>query len=213
MDIIINLFNQSSEAPPVAGRIKYHEGLQFSIVSSRFKPYRNKRPPLKIVIQRAFILMGGGDPEMKTCEALELFKKVSSSVKVDVVIGPLCPHEKAIHAAAEQLSQTVRIYKNPKNLPQLMAKADVAISGCATTFFELSFLGVPAIVLSQNLFENRFCYFLQEQGLALYGNENLKKSWKLISQLERRQALVDAQMKTFDDKGASRILETAGVLA
>ncbi len=213
VDIVINLFNQASEDSPSYGRIKCYEGLQFSIISQQFEAFKNKSIHLKENIQQVFILMGGGDAEMKTCEALELFKEVGPEVSIDVVIGPLCPHEGAIRLVAAQLSQTVEIYKSPNNIPELMAKADVAISGCATTFFELSFLGVPAIVLSQNMLENRFCHFLESQGLALYGKESLQSSWRKIARLEQRQDLVKTQMETFDGQGARRVLDAAGIPA
>ena len=211
VNIIVNLFNQGDQVASCDGAIKCYEGLEFAIISQKFAAYKNKTNQLKKQIQRVFILMGGGDPNIKTGEALELFKKVAPGVKIDVVIGPLCTHEAAILAMARQLRQTVEIHKNPDNIPELMGKADVAISGCATTFFELSFVGVPAIILSQNPLEDRFCHFLESQGLALYGKESLLDSWNKICYLEQRQALVRVQTETFDGEGPQRILKAAGI--
>lgn len=211
VDIIINLFNHNNSEVLVNRSIKYYEGLKFAVIGPRFKQYRRQKRQVTPQIKRVLIMMGGADPGLRTCNALNLLNDCSGSLDVTVVIGPLCEHEQAFRQEAGRSPHHITFYKNPPHLPELMANADIAISGCATTFFELSFLGTPAIVLSQNEQEARFCSFLEEQGLAVYGEENPHKAWNWISKASNRKTLTQNQMHTFDGMGQNRILEVVNV--
>jgi UDP-2,4-diacetamido-2,4,6-trideoxy-beta-L-altropyranose hydrolase len=213
VDIAINLFDQSIQKTKLKDSVKYHEGLEFAIIGQRFRPYR-KDPQLEPGdIQNILVIMGGADPENKTTEVVKFIEETSQFLNVDVVIGPLCPHEKSIRSEIlQKTSNRITLHKSPLNLPELMEKAQMVISGCATTFFELSYLGKPAIILSQNEREHRFCKYLQELGVAIYGQNDLQGALALISLPAFRQQTVRRQMKLFDGQGANRILSIAGII-
>ncbi len=96
VDTIINLFNQSLDKPMINKSVEYYEGLEFAIIGSRFKSFRKQNRQVKDQISRVLIMMGGADPTLKTCDALQFITGLSSSFNVDVVIGPLCAHEQKI---------------------------------------------------------------------------------------------------------------------
>lgn len=211
VDVIINLFNQLSDNRPPERCAGYYEGLEFAVISPRFKRFRREDREVKDRIERVLIMMGGADPGLKTCQALDFLSECGFVLDVDVVIGPFCPHEKAIRQRALRMGNNVKVYRNPESLPELMSSADVAISGCGTTFFELSFLVTPAIVLSQNEMEHRFCKFLERKGVAIYGGDGLSVAWNFMRVDENRKNLVGHQMHIFDGMGAYRILKAAGI--
>jgi UDP-2,4-diacetamido-2,4,6-trideoxy-beta-L-altropyranose hydrolase len=214
VDVVINLFNQNTIISPSSSDLfEYYEGLQYSIIAPQFHKYRIADCQVKKNVEDLLIVMGGADPSAKTVDVLRFLasQKLPQNLHVNVVIGPLCIHEEVIRAESVLLNTQVTIHHSPSNLPGLMAKADLAISGCATTFFELSFLGTPAIVLSQNELEHRFCGFLEENGVAMYSQNDMLPVWSQMLLPERRSEFSRRQRKLFDGKGLYRILKCAGI--
>jgi len=212
IDTIINLFNHSNENPFQGGKIKnYYEGLEFAIIAPRFHKYLNKKESIKN-IDRIIIIMGGADPGLKTCDALKFLSNISRRLHIDIIVGPLCPFEDVINKQTLQCPHKTNIYKTPDNLPALMANAHLAISGCGTTFFELSFLGTPAIVMAQNQMEHRFCEFLENERLACIARKNFNEAWHVMNNEEKRKQFIKRQMNVFDANGTYRILTKAGII-
>ncbi len=209
VDIIINLFNQAREQP--SSDIDYHEGLRFALIASRFEAHRKRDKESRERVETVLIMMGGADPLAKTCDVLKFLNQRPTRFKVNIIVGPLCPHVKAINAIALESPHSVQVYKNPDNLLELMAASDLAISGCGTTLFELSYLGVPAIVLAQNSLEKKFCSFVEKEKVALCAQDDLEAAWKQMEPLALRKTLMRKQLDLFDGRGASRILETSGI--
>jgi UDP-2,4-diacetamido-2,4,6-trideoxy-beta-L-altropyranose hydrolase len=214
VDIIVNLFNQNTTASPsTSNLLKYHEGLQFSIINSQFNKKRNENREIKTQVENVLIVMGGSDPNARTIDVIRFLAEqvLHPDLHINVVIGPLCSHKDAIQIESALLTNKVTVYHSPSFLPQLMAEADLALSGCATTFFELSFLGTPAIIFSQNEFEHRFCEYLRSQNVALYEGNDLTNTWEVLQLVSVRKVLSQKQKKVFDGKGAKRILSFSGI--
>lgn len=211
VDVIINLFDQGDEEKRLNQKSKYYEGLQYAIINKRFGPLRKKRiHPNKI--QRILILLGGADPTFKTIQIIQKLVEWNVNSAIDIVLGPLyAKYEETIYAS-NGLHGEVSIHKNPKDLPALMAKADLAFSGCATTFFELSFLGTPSIIFSQNKKEYRFCMHLESSSIALHGDDRPEEAWLQMQSQETRTRISDRQMSVFDGKGPQRILKLSGII-
>ncbi|MGK5093311.1 hypothetical protein WDW89_15025 [Deltaproteobacteria bacterium TL4] len=210
-DTIVNLYNQNSKCSPPT-HIPYYEGLQFALIGSQFYPHRQNERIVRESLEEVLIIMGGADPSGKTMEVLSFLNQLPIALRLNVVVGPLCPHGKLIEEIATHSPHLVKIHRSPANLPELMAAADLAISGCGTTSFELSYVGTPAIVLAQNEMEQRFCVFLESEGVAWNGHKSLRHAWELALQSEARSLIMKRQMIVFDGKGAQRILNIAEVL-
>jgi len=211
VDTIINIFNHSNENPLQSQIINYYEGLKYAIIAPKFYNYQNKLKPVES-IDRVLIIMGGADPGLKTCEALDFFSKCSKILHIDIIIGPLSPFEDKIRKKAMQSPHYIKVYKNPSELPQIMANAHLAISGCGTTFFELSFMGIPAILMAQNQKENRFCEFLEKQKLCCFAKNDLTSAWKTMNDIDMRKKFIKRQLITFDGKGILHIQKAIGIL-
>lgn len=219
VDVIVTLFNhaapQSSTSP--ASRVILRDGLEYAIIADRFKPFRHAPRLAADQVKRLIVIMGGADPNALTVKAAKLLKNVTKPLEVDFIIGPLNAYATDVREAAGALSlHSVRVLESPGNIPELMNRADAAISGCATTFFELSYLGVPAMVMAQNPMESRFCEYLEQRKLALYArqmeHDNALATFEALFAKETRQRLVQTQQATFDGQGPKRILHIAGVM-
>lgn len=208
LDVIINLFNHT--LIPKDARPAVHSGLEYAIIGKRFEAFRDKERQDTGKITEVLVMMGGADPNCISINAVEALEKLPGKCRLNVIIGPLCPFKDRISAAAGKSFHEVVQHQNPRNLPKLMRRADFAISGCGTSFFELSYLGTPSIVVPQNGLERNFCRYLSERQMALYFEaDEIDVSPMLNSKI--RNSFRQMQMQTFDGKGPERILHLAGV--
>jgi UDP-2,4-diacetamido-2,4,6-trideoxy-beta-L-altropyranose hydrolase len=209
IDVIINLYNQSALSPALfAG--EYFEGLSFAIVDlGRFSKSRNELRQHRERVSRVLVIMGGSDPLFRTAEAVRTLQQ-SSFVSADIVMGPFFDHEAELRA---QIGDDRRfcLHRAPDNLAELMVRADAAICGTATVFFELSYLGTPCLVLTQNENEKRFSLHMERHGLTISGDVDISYSWERIQEWRLRDDLGRKQMEIFDGRGAANVLAAIGV--
>ena len=95
---------------------------------------------------RLLVTLGGSDPDNVTAQVLSVLRTIPN-LTADIILGPANPHADALRAAISHLPSPISIHINPPNLPALMSRADLAICAGGTTAWELSFLGVPMLVL------------------------------------------------------------------
>ncbi|MBT5400380.1 hypothetical protein HOL24_07555 [bacterium] len=102
-------------------------------------------------IKRILITMGGSDPEKITLRAIKSIRDTNLKVKVTVLIGKF---SKITRREIFALSNgNLNILHNTSNISELMLNCDIAITNSGLTKYELSALGVPYIVISDNLYQ------------------------------------------------------------
>ena len=116
---------------------------------------------------RVLVTLGGSDPDNVTAQVLSALRTIPN-LTADIILGPANPHATALQAAISHLPSPISIHTNPPNLPALMSRADIAICAGGTTAWELSFLGVPmlVLVLAENQRTNAEC--LAATGAAVH---------------------------------------------
>lgn len=92
------------------------------------------------------VTLGGSDPNNVTAQVLSALQTIPN-LAIAIILGPTNPHADALRAAISHLPSPISIHINPPNLPALMSRADLAICAGGTTAWELSFLGIPILVL------------------------------------------------------------------
>src|SRR5260370_39484846 len=90
--------------------------------------------------------MGGRDPDNITERVVRAIL-ADPSLNATVVVGGSNPHLCQLRELVAGAQQNVRLVQNVPNMPELMAKTDVAISGAGTTRLEKGFLGLPAMLI------------------------------------------------------------------
>lgn len=121
-----------------------------SLVGPEFTPLRSafrRRPARPAFAGRVLVVMGGSDPERQTERAVRVLRGVPEARTVDVVLGPLFGSDTAVRRTIAG-DRRFRLRRAPKNLPGLMARADVAVSAAGMAAAELACLGTPAILLA-----------------------------------------------------------------
>jgi spore coat polysaccharide biosynthesis protein SpsF len=94
------------------------------------------------------VSMGGSDPHGLTLPAVKALASIRRNVKVTVIVGP------SVSADAEDAvrleAPAFTVVRNPANLGDIMATADVALVTFGVTAYELASIGVPAIYICLN---------------------------------------------------------------
>ena len=191
-------------------------GPRYAMLRREFDSWRNWRREIPAAGHRILITMGGSDPDnftLRTLEALLLVEQ--ESLEVVVVIGGSNPHEVALEKAAAGLNTrcAVRLVKNALNMPELMAWADVAVSGAGTTCWEMCLVGLPSLVV--DLAKNQFpvAERLNELGVACHiGSSHdcsaakiASKLTELLASIETRSRMCSRGRELVDGRGASRV--------
>ncbi len=164
-------------------------GGRYAVLRREFRNTAVKNFPVNA--RQVLVTMGGADVNNYTpvvLEALAGFKDIT----ITVIIGPSFKNNDEIYTAAERCKSEALIKHAPKNIAEVMAGCDLAVSAAGTTTYELCALGVPSILISQADNQKPICeYFKRTGGLCVLGDykdvtarmitdavENLKDDYK-----------------------------------
>jgi len=128
-------------------------GTKYVLLRREFQRWRGWQREIPAVAGKVLVTMGGGDPDNVTSKVIEALEGVQvDGLEVVVVVGTNNPHLSVVQDAVQQSPHNIRIEQNVTNMPELMAWADMAVTGVGSTCWELLFMGLPSIgfVLAEN---------------------------------------------------------------
>ncbi len=168
--------------------------------------HRNRRRPIQSVV----ITFGGSDPDDETARIVKLFAQHSHSWKVVAILGP------GYTGRAEEVALpdgSVELRRNVADMVQVLAAADLAISGAGGTALELACLGVPGLLLVLSDDQQRIASGLAEVGAAInlgwFKHVTDHDIWHTIEQVAADSMRLDgmsaAGQRLVDGQGAKRI--------
>jgi spore coat polysaccharide biosynthesis predicted glycosyltransferase SpsG len=119
------------------------------------------------------VTLGGADPDNITLKIVRaLLRMELEEVKLDIVLGPSNPNTEVLEREIEEARKSgltsmeaMRLHRHG-NMPELMARADVAISAGGSTCWELCFLGKPFIVIIATENQRDIALGLDQAGVA-----------------------------------------------
>lgn len=161
---------------------------------------RSRQPPRPVpeTVNRILITTGGADPANVTSAILEQL----SAFQVIAIIGPENPN-------FEQLRERfpgVEFLRNPPNIAEVMSQADLALTAAGATAWELSFLGVPFVVIAIAENQRSNAELLDRFGagrLASISGAGAELA-TLAGDGEARRKMVSVQRMLFDGRGSLR---------
>lgn len=167
-DIVVNaLYDKQS------GGDNAYYGEQYYIAPKKFM--LSKPIEIKDEVKNIFVCFGGADPLGYTETVLKI---VSEDKYVDyhfiVVLGKL---KADVQTLIETYSRkNINIMFDVKNMPEEMAKCDIAITSRGRTCYELAMLGIPTISMAQNEREERHMFAREENGFLYLGRNAEEKN-------------------------------------
>jgi len=105
-----------------------------------------QKPPLQTLVT-----LGGSDPDNVTAKVIAALQSIPDIVAT-VVIGGSNLHWDDLQSSIKESASNIRLIRNAGNMPELMARASLAIAAGGTTAWEMAYMGVPmmTIVLADN---------------------------------------------------------------
>jgi UDP-2,4-diacetamido-2,4,6-trideoxy-beta-L-altropyranose hydrolase len=123
-------------------------GTKYVLQRRAFQKWQGWKREIPEVAKKILVTLGGGDPENVTLKVIQALKEVNlNDIEVAIVIGPINPHIETIRNELSHVPLAYRLLPSAEDMPELMAWADLAVSGGGTTSWELAFMGTPSIML------------------------------------------------------------------
>lgn len=189
---------------------KYFLGARFFPISDDF----HKRKIFSNAINSILITMGGSDPEKITLKVLRALNKSKVDIEIEVVIGGLSIiTDQEIEEVSNNLRGGLKVHRNLENLNKLMNKVDLAITNSGLTKYELAYVGVPMLIISNNQIQSNYSdLFVSEVSGEHLGENNGVTEDDIISRYnsisenyKKRLKMIKKGQKMVDGSGMERI--------
>lgn len=140
VDIIINQnINACDLEYKTTGDTKLLLGTEYVMLRDEFRNLPRKKINEKV--ENILLTLGGADPDNLTVAILGSIKKLD--YQFNIVVGPSFKNVDLLKQI-ENENENIKLYFNA-NMLNLMKQADLAISSCGSTLYELATCGVPTI--------------------------------------------------------------------
>jgi len=124
-------------------------GPNFALLRREFVEYTKLQRNFPRVARSILISIGGGDARNITLQVLRALEEIDGrELNLTVVAGPSNPHRKSLHAAIAKSKHTATLITDARNMPQLMAAADLAITAGGGTCYELCLMQVAMLLIA-----------------------------------------------------------------
>jgi UDP-2,4-diacetamido-2,4,6-trideoxy-beta-L-altropyranose hydrolase len=216
-DLVLNQ-NLGADASLYASRELYTQvllGPRYCLLRREFAAWRDWKREIPQAGRRVLVTMGGSDPENLTARVMQALALAGTdNLEATVVVGGSSPHSDSLEAADAQRGKTIRVRRDVKNIAELMAWADVAVSSAGTTCWELCLLGLPGLLVDVAENQKSLAQELSRRQCAIHvgGPRDFTAAQlavrlaNLLASHETRQAMSLRCHHLVDGKGASRIL-------
>lgn len=162
-------------------------GSRFALIRDEFIKQKDRNRSVRVKATRLLVTLGGSDPRNTTLKVVRAIERILlTSLDVIVVVGPGYRHLPQLEAACRRLKFSWRIEKSPSSMAPLMSWADIAVSAAGSTSWELSFMGVPSILIIVAENQKLIGRTLEKKGAVLCAGEakNVSSS-RLAKMIER----------------------------
>jgi UDP-2,4-diacetamido-2,4,6-trideoxy-beta-L-altropyranose hydrolase len=124
-------------------------GCEYALLREEFRPWIGWQREVKPVAERLLVTLGGADPDNQTGKVLQALRLVETPLHVTVLVGAANKHRSQLEELVDSHcpQHEVELLVNAANMPELMAKADVAVCAGGSTNWELAFMGLPSLAL------------------------------------------------------------------
>mgnify|MGYP004644199457 CR=1 FL=1 len=166
---------------------------------------------IKEKVKTVLITFGGADPRNYTDRILKMIiKDEYKNYNFIVVLGKAKENVNELFKYNEY--KNISILHNIENMPEIMSKADLAITSRGRTGYELAILGVPTIAMAQNKREEKHSFVCEENGFNYIGlnptDEIIEGTLKMYLELskESRQKIQKKLLSHNLTNGRDRII-------
>jgi UDP-2,4-diacetamido-2,4,6-trideoxy-beta-L-altropyranose hydrolase len=216
-DIILNQNIKAKDLKyPCLSKTRLLLGNRYVLLRSEFMEWRAWKRQIPDKARHVLVTFGGSDPHNVTMQIINALKQVDmSGIEVTIVVGAFNLSKDSLKAAVSDKSVTMNILDDAKNMADLMAWADLAVSSGGSTCWEMAFMKLPffTVVLADNQID--ISDGVAQAGIAIncgWYNEMDKVSFAkrfdhLIKHRKYRSRMSAKAGKLIDGAGANRIVD------
>lgn len=131
----------------------YFYGPKYFVLRKEFYKFKKKGKTLKDKVERIVLIFGGSDPSNLTSMVLDELLGLSSEFKIDVILGAHFVYFDELNRVLAQYQnkkENVNIYRNVRNVAELMYETDLVIASPGVSVFEALCVGTPVLAIHQN---------------------------------------------------------------
>lgn len=220
-DIVLNQ-NLSASESLYRNREPYTRlllGPRYALLRREFRDRRVREPQPQG--NHVLVIMGGSDPENLTARVIEALALVKGdNVEATVVVGGSNPHLPDLRSLGERSltehsPRKITVHSDVSNVPELMSKANVAVSAAGSTVWELCRMALPALLIDVAPNQTALAEAMDRGGYAIHVGNSAVRAQTIAEQLERllgshelRQSLSERSQQLVDGRGASRVVSS-----
>jgi len=197
-------------------------GPAYAMLRPEFAHWRGHvrgEPP---VARKILVTLGGSDPGNFTARAIDALAQLDTpGLEVRVVVGPANPYLAELNAQADRFAPRIVLLSPVADMGKLMNWADLAVSGCGTTSWELACLGLPAVAVimaeNQRGIAEQLDAFEVVQNLGWHADISVNRLAGAVDVLQhsdkRRSRMSERGRTLVDGQGAPRVAQVLDQLA
>jgi len=216
-DVVLN-HNLCAEDALYAHREPYTRlllGARYCLLRREFSSWRNWKREIPEAASKLLVTIGGSDPDNVTSLVVQALEQVHvANLDAVIVIGGSNPHKESVEEAAGRSRNQVRVVTDAANMAELMAWADIAISGAGSTVWEICALGLPAILIcvaenqraSAEFLATKISLRLFDAGSGMKTTDIAAAIEDLASQASLRERICRDARQLVDCNGAERVV-------
>jgi UDP-2,4-diacetamido-2,4,6-trideoxy-beta-L-altropyranose hydrolase len=216
-DVVLNQNIHAHEAL-YANREPYTKlllGPRFILLRREFLKWQSWERQIPGIARKHLVTLGGSDPDNVTLKVICALREVDIDLmELIFVIGPTNANIVSIQKELFSVPFHSRVLPSIEDMSELMAWADVAISGAGTTSWESVFMGLPAVVVVLAENQSSIADGLDEFGVAvnmgrhrdISPHEMAKEIRQLGSNGEKRSKMLQRARNLVDGDGTNRVL-------
>ncbi|MGH9508910.1 MAG: UDP-2,4-diacetamido-2,4,6-trideoxy-beta-L-altropyranose hydrolase, partial [Terriglobales bacterium] len=187
-------------------------GGRYVLLRREFSRWRDWERIIAQGANKVLVTLGGADPRNVTSRVLRDLEPAGCECMA--IVGGSNPHLQELESLAESLHRS-RIAKDPGDITELMAWADLAVSSAGVTSLELAFMGLPTVLLTLAENQRLAAQALDESGVgirlgvpeALSADAIASTVRGLLDDHPRRLRMSQAGQSLVDGRGAERVVE------
>jgi len=134
----------------------YFYGPKYYVLRKEFHEFKRRGERLTDKVEKILLILGGSDPSNLTSKVLNELLSFNNDFKIDVILGVHFVYFDELNQVLDKYQgkkENVSIYRNVKNIAELMYKADLIITSPGVSMFEALCVGTPVIAIYQNLLQ------------------------------------------------------------
>ena len=193
-------------------KVTYLLGPKYFPVRDEFQ--NSKKLLISKKAKKILVTMGGGDPERITLKVLNALCDLNEKWSIEVILGATSKiTNQEVEESLELYDGIYEIINDASNLSTLISNSDLVITNSGLTKYEVSLIGVPSIIISNNkkqaIFSDKFANYGSSMHIGEHNQVNnamiCSVCSKLMGSYPLRSKMSSKGRALIDGNGTDRI--------